>query len=71
MNVLMNGKTKPAQEFCTGFVVRPGGLEPSTLCSEDRCSIQLSYGRVSANLLPRLTLVNAPGILVLVRIMRR
>jgi len=26
---------------------------------------------VSANLLPRLTLVNAPGILVLVRIMRR
>ncbi len=29
------------------FVVRPEGLEPPTLCSEDRCSIQLSYGRIS------------------------
>ena len=25
--------------------VRPEGLEPPTLGSEDRCSIQLSYGR--------------------------
>ena len=25
--------------------VRPGGLEPPTLGSEDRCSVQLSYGR--------------------------
>ena len=29
-----NGKTRPA------------GLEPATLGSEDRCSIQLSYGRI-------------------------
>ena len=27
--------------------VRPEGLEPPTLGSEDRCSIQLSYGRLS------------------------
>ena len=28
-----------------GGIVRPEGLEPPTLGSEDRCSIQLSYGR--------------------------
>ena len=27
--------------------VRPAGFEPATLGSEDRCSIQLSYGRLS------------------------
>ena len=27
--------------------VRPEGFEPPTLGSEDRCSIQLSYGRIS------------------------
>ena len=27
-------------------VVRPEGLEPPTLCSEDRCSDPLSYGRI-------------------------
>ena len=26
--------------------VRPEGFEPPTLGSEDRCSIQLSYGRI-------------------------
>jgi hypothetical protein len=26
-------------------MVRPAGLEPATLGSEDRCSIQLSHGR--------------------------
>ena len=29
------------------FQIRPEGLEPPTLGSEDRCSIQLSYGRVA------------------------
>ena len=28
-------------------VARPEGLEPPTLCFEGRCSIQLSYGRVT------------------------
>ena len=28
-----------------GRRVRPGGLEPPTLCLEGRCSVQLSYGR--------------------------
>lgn len=27
--------------------VRPAGLEPATLGSEDRYSIQLSYGRIA------------------------
>ena len=36
--------------LCLGFqdLVRPEGLEPPTLCSEGRCSIQLSYGRTAA-----------------------
>ncbi len=29
--------------------IRPGGFEPPTLGSEVRCSIQLSYGRISEN----------------------
>jgi hypothetical protein len=32
-----------------GKLVRPEGFEPPTLGSEDRCSIQLSYGRTSTN----------------------
>ena len=34
-----------AAEIAT-LPIRPEGLEPPTLGSEDRCSIQLSYGRV-------------------------
>ena len=29
------------------LTIRPAGLEPATLGSEDRYSIQLSYGRIS------------------------
>ena len=32
-------------------MVRPEGLEPSTLALEGRCSIQLSYGRINPDLL--------------------
>jgi hypothetical protein len=32
-------------------MVRPSGLEPETLALEERCSIQLSYGRFLSNLL--------------------
>lgn len=28
----------------SNFLVHPEGLEPTTLCSEDRCSNPLSYG---------------------------
>ena len=37
------------------YMVRPEGLEPPTLGSEVRCSIQLSYGRarVIRTMLPR------------------
>ena len=31
-------------------MVRPEGLEPSTLALEGRCSIQLSYGRINPDL---------------------
>jgi hypothetical protein len=33
-------------------LVRPAGLEPTTLCLEGRCSIQLSYERDWANTMP-------------------
>ena len=31
-------------------MARPAGLEPTTLCLEGRCSIQLSYGRNHGNI---------------------
>ena len=34
-------------------VARPAGLEPATYALEVRCSIQLSYGRVTGRVLPR------------------
>ena len=40
-------------------MVRPEGFEPPTLCSEGRCSIQLSYGRMTVpeTILSRLVIV--------------
>jgi hypothetical protein len=32
------------KKFHLESMVHPGGFEPSTLCSEDRCSNPLSYG---------------------------
>jgi hypothetical protein len=34
-------------------MVRPEGIEPPTLCSEDKCSNPLSYGRVSSYIHPQ------------------
>ena len=39
-------KENPVNANTTKQTVRPEGFEPPTLGSEDRCSIQLSYGRV-------------------------
>ena len=39
-------KENPANANTTNKPVRPEGFEPPTLGSEDRCSIQLSYGRI-------------------------
>ena len=44
MSALGNGSQNMPQ-------IRPGGLEPPTLGSEVRCSIQLSYGRVDVTLI--------------------
>jgi hypothetical protein len=42
----LHSSTRHALNFISYcFVVRPEGLEPPTLGSEVRCSIQLSYGR--------------------------
>ena len=38
-------KENPVNTNTTNKPVRPEGFEPPTLGSEDRCSIQLSYGR--------------------------
>ena len=34
------------EKYQTELTARPKGFEPPTLGSEDRCSIQLSYGRM-------------------------
>ena len=46
------------------FVVRTEGLEPPTLWFEARCSIQLSYVRVSRIIVVLLTIVNGARILL-------
>ena len=46
LNVLysvMNNK-KESENDSDSHMVHPEGLEPTTLCSEDRCSNPLSYG---------------------------
>jgi hypothetical protein len=45
---LVNIDLTSTDESC---VVRPDGFEPPTLCSEDRCSNPLSYGRIFISLL--------------------
>ena len=35
---------EPQQKAAHADLVHPEGLEPTTLCSEDRCSNPLSYG---------------------------
>jgi hypothetical protein len=43
--------TITASTISTVLLVRPEGIEPPTLCSEDRCSNPLSYGRMAGQLL--------------------
>ncbi len=38
-------------------MVPADGFEPPTLCSEDRCSIQLSYAGTSTAIIPELPLI--------------
>src|SRR6266568_2905432 len=43
----VSGAAAAARSRCCEKLVRPERLELPTLCSEGRCSIQLSYGRLA------------------------